>query len=419
MKKTRSSMSIDDKYTGSITVKGVEAAITFHLSEGSDNRVVFDIDPIPPQVLFLVYGGDSRPGQIAREFSLSGKSEDGKLVTSNRIYCCGFETSGTGSRIRVQAREVTVTLPCSLPIEKPLLRLWFRSFRSFRNQPIETPLGTIAVHGNTERPDIEDMSGYVAVQAPSKNSGDSWYSNADDFLRHMHRGMALAHGGRLQTPRLEYYEGSTAKVTFYAGSAFHPEFPVQNFLNHGPFIKALVDRYLSKGPLPDELWTALGWIQTDTTFDVVRLLNAMTALEAISENLLPERSGTIVPKSIFKALRPQFEGVIADSTVLSDEAKVIFVGKIAGLNKKTFAEKISELFDYYEISKCDFEGNTIIDLVKLRNEIVHRGVAPASVDLWPQIILARELITRILLKEIGFKGRYCCYVRGLHDRDFL
>jgi hypothetical protein len=45
-------------------------------------------------------------------------------------------------------------------------------------------------------------------------------------------------------------------------------------------------------------------------------------------------------------------------------------------------------------------------------------MAPKDADLWPSIILVRELITRILLKEIGFVGRYCCYVGGLNDRDF-
>ena len=59
-----------------------------------------------------------------------------------------------------------------------------------------------------------------------------------------------------------------------------------------------------------------------------------------------------------------------------------------------------------------------MSLVNLRNKIVHSGVLPDDVDIWESIILVRELITRILLSEIGFEGRYCCYIGGLHDRDF-
>lgn len=58
------------------------------------------------------------------------------------------------------------------------------------------------------------------------------------------------------------------------------------------------------------------------------------------------------------------------------------------------------------------------ELIKLRDAIVHTGHAPKDTDIWLSIILVRELVTRILLKEIGFVGRYCCYVGGLNDRDF-
>jgi hypothetical protein len=83
-----------------------------------------------------------------------------------------------------------------------------------------------------------------------------------------------------------------------------------------------------------------------------------------------------------------------------------------------FAQKIHALFDHYEIPRRDFEGDIIRRLINLRNDIVHKGVARNDSDIWPSIILVRELITRILLKEIGFVGRYCCYVGGLNDREF-
>ena len=234
----------------------------------------------------------------------------------------------------------------------------------------------------------------------------------------MHRGLALAHGGRLQTPRLDHIEGSVITSTFFAGKPFQPEFPIQYHLNHGPFIQALADRYQSRGPLPDALWTSLGWMQTDTTFNEIRFLTAMTALETIIESQLPDPRGTTIPKSDFRSLREQVEAVIAANEQLSEESKKIFLRKVGQLNQKTFAEKIGALFDHYEIPRRDFDNNVIVGLVRLRNEIVHRGAAPCSADVWPQIILVRELVTRILLKEIGFKGRYCCYVGGRNDRDF-
>jgi hypothetical protein len=104
------------------------------------------------------------------------------------------------------------------------------------------------------------------------------------------------------------------------------------------------------------------------------------------------------------------------ASALSDAEQKIFSERLTGINRKSFAEKIDGLFDHYGLSRDDFGGTVVRSLVKLRNDIVHRGQIPDDVDAWPMIILVRELITRILLTAIGFEGTYCCYVGGLHDR---
>jgi hypothetical protein len=141
----------------------------------------------------------------------------------------------------------------------------------------------------------------------------------------MHRGLALAHGGRLQTPRLDYLHERTWEATFFAGAGFNAELPVHHHLNQGPFIKALAERYQRAGPLRDILWTALGWMQTDTTFHETRFLTAMTALEAIIESELPARRGTMIPKAAFKPLRQKLEAIVAADDSLPQEAKDIFL----------------------------------------------------------------------------------------------
>ena len=145
----------------------------------------------------------------------------------------------------------------------------------------------------------------------------------------------------------------------------------------------------------------------------------MTALETIIESELPARRGTIISKAAFKPLRQKLEALIAADGSLTTEARDIFLNKVAALNQKVFALKIDALFDHYKISRSDFEGDVIRRLVALRNGIVHTGTVANDHEIWTSIILVRELITRILLKEIGFIGRYCCYVGGLNYREFL
>jgi hypothetical protein len=143
----------------------------------------------------------------------------------------------------------------------------------------------------------------------------------------------------------------------------------------------------------------------------------MTALEAIIDQL-PERRGTIIDKKIFGDLREKIQQLIEEDETIPQDDKPILIGKISDLNRKAFSRKILALFDHFDIPKREFEGDVIIELIKLRNDVIHRGTAPDGIDLWPSVVLVRELITRILLKQIGFIGRYCCYIDGCHDRDF-
>ncbi len=358
------------------------------------------------------------PGTNVEEFKLTGQGADGKSFTSDSVSTTATRINENGYQIRVTARVATITGSLGEAVERPTLRLWFRSFKSFRNPPVDTTLGKLLVHGEAQSVSHDDMSGSVALVAPTQDPGPNWHEDADEFLAHMHQGLAFAHGGRLQTPRLDYVHGQTAEATFYEGEGFKPEMAVLPHLNHGPFIRALAERYENKGPLRDKLWTALGWMQIDTTFDEIRFLSAMTALESIIDSELPERRGTIVAKKEFIPLRQEIERVVEADSTLAESPKEILKAKVSQLNQKTLSMKIQALFPHYKIPKRDFDDAVIRGLIELRNTIVHKGTGPDGVDIWPSIILARELVTRILLKEIGFHGHYYCYVGGRHDREF-
>ena len=153
-----------------------------------------------------------------------------------------------------------------MPPNAPGMRLWMRRFRSFRNVLIETPLGLLGVHGDEEVASSDDLTGWIAVEAGGPEPGGDWFAKADGLLRHIHRRLALARGGRLQTPRLDRWWGGTVEHTFYAGEGFDAELPVIHRLHHGPFLRALVDRYFRAGPLPEGCSGALGWTQPGNTF---------------------------------------------------------------------------------------------------------------------------------------------------------
>lgn len=405
-------------YSGTLTRDAVTAPIHFDLYAGSDSRLVFQVAPGSKELGVLAMRNMGTPGEMMPYFTLNATSATGKSVTSETASITKSGFNAEGYNLEITTNVANVSVPIEDAVTQPILRLWFRSFKSFRTRNFETPLGMFEAFGATHVSSPDDLSGEVAVQAPVKFDPTTWRDLAYRFLMHMHSGLALAHGGSLQVARVDYIHERTWSADFYAGSASRSEFAVQHQLNHEPIIQTLIDRYFREGAIPPVLWTALSWMHSDTTHDEVRFLTAMTALETIIESELPEKRGTTVPKSLFKLLKGELNKVVVAQTDLTNEEKEAFRLRIAGINRRGFAEKISALFAHYQISSQDFDANTVKSLVELRNEIVHRGRVPHGIDPWPHIIRVRELIVRILLRVLGFKGMYCCYIGGLHDREF-
>lgn len=407
------------RYRGNLVVGEDAIAVRFSLSARADCRLRFEFDAVDGGSFVRLAKTMGKPGQAIEHFAVDANSKAGDRITSDTLSLAAYRHNHKGHLIEVNYLSVTVTNVMKEMAPKPILKLWFRGFSSFRNSPVETPLGTLAVWGATKgSSSADEMSGCVTITAPSATPGADWIIQADQFLRHMHQGLAFAHGARLQTPRLDHAEGNTFTATFYAGSGNRQEFAVQHSLDHDPIIAALVRRYFDQGPVPEVVWIGLRWMQSGTSVDEVRFLTAMTALETIIESQLPEKRGTIVPKAKFKIVRQKLIDVVDHDRDLTSDQREIFRERVKGINQKPLSAKIDAVFDHYRISRRDFPLETIVSLVRLRNTIVHTGVLPDDVDIWDWIILVRELITRILLSEIGFKGRYCCYVGGWHDRDF-
>jgi len=298
------------EFIGEVSLEGKTAPITFRAWAGSDCRPQIKADVVDGTTFSLVIWGHGQQASAGEEVKLTGKSKDGKTsLASEHVTITGHGHDNGRHWIAFTPLDCKLTVVEEDSREKPFVQLWFRSFSSFRNPVFNTPLGNLVICGATGSVGAEEISGFVGLEALCGDPGDDWREKAGDFLRHMHNGLALAHGGRLQTPLLEYAHRRVREMTFYYGSGFTRELPVQHSLHQEPYIKALIERYKRSGPLPDILWTALGWVQTDTSIDELRFLSAMTALEAIIDQL-PERRGTIIDKKVFDGLREKIQKLI-------------------------------------------------------------------------------------------------------------
>lgn len=404
-------MTLERKTFSGRIARGDEAfAVDFHGSAGADFRLKIEVDPLPNQTLFRLQSAMGDPGSYAQSLLLEGEASDGAMFFSERVEVRAAKFGSSGNDITVSALKATVTVLRSGPILRPVMRLWLRSFKSHRNPIVPTSLGKMEVWGNHNKVPKDEVFGSIAIQADETTDRSYWRARADDFLTFMHRGLAFAHGSLLQTPRLDIHFEDCCEATFYDGNAFGPGLPPIHHLNHGPFLKAFAARYDDEKPFPDMLWTAIGWLQSDTAFDEGRFLTSMTALEAIVEHLIPKTLTTIVPKPEFSVVRDQLLDVV-ESSSLAETAREILKGRIKGLNGRSLSQKIEALRDYYGLSAKMFDNASIAAMIKLRNDIVHTGTA-ASGDFWPNIVFVRELVSHIMFHEVGYTGPYESYRDG-------
>jgi len=385
---------------------------------GNDGRLCLRINNINRDVYLFCAQRTGRIGEECTEFTLSAASDSGKNLVSNEVSVTRHLHSSDGFDVGIEARHISLVETLDELVAKPYHRFWFRGFKSFRGHEANTPLGRIVIRGDAQDVSSDDMSGFAALQHEHNDIPENWIIESERLLQHMQMGFEFAHGGRLQIPLRELRVEDSFRLDFYNGGGAASELAVIHHLNQSAFFDALVNRFLTKGPLSEPFWSAVGWLRTETTYDELRFLTAMTSLETIVALALPEVATTVIEKAKFTLIKNDLKIVIDGADSLDNEIKDTLKRNVSGANRSSLAKKIESLFDHYEISRKNFEGTVLRDMINCRNDLVHRGEVKDNIQLWTFIILARELVSRVVLSEIGFRGRYQCYINGREWREF-
>lgn len=385
---------------------------------GDEGRLQIRIDSPSKEVYFFCAHRVGKVGQTSPEFSLLATSSNGKRLESNEISVSRHMHVRDGFEVDISARKILLVVPLDEYVEKPYQRFWFRGFKSFRGHEATTPFGRVVIKGDAKNVGADDVTGFVALQWDNGCLPENWQKDGENLLRHMQMGFEFAHGGRLQVPMKDICLNSEHRRAFYNGHGVSAELAVIHHLDQQAFFDALVGRFLTKGQLSDPFWSAVGWLRVETTYDELRFLTAMTSLETLVSLSLPDVDTILISKPKFAPIKEALKAVIDNEMCLANKTKKIFKSSVSGINRRPLAVKMEALFDHYEISRQDFGKSVLKEMIDHRNDLVHRGEVGTDVDLWRFIILARELVTRIVLSEIGFKGRYQCYIGSRDWREF-
>ncbi|WP_333875197.1 hypothetical protein [Methylobacter sp.] len=427
-------------FTGHLQAGGDIMPITFLTLIDMSGEVKFDFSAIAltKETSFIMKywdGEGSRPGY----FSLSGKAEDGTEFKTEDLHFISLSTESneeTGSRmipiggcLRAEFRRKLAT-----PTPKPLLRMYIKGFQNFGQLSSTCCLGRVEMDGYKTIEDPDFITGYITIQSDNEPIGLAvWHAEADKLLEHIRRLMSFASGVMLLSPIIKFYSGDHLEVIALSqsrqasahSSTFH-------YLNQQPIFDAAVASFYNPPFEIKNLFFAIEWFAMESSYNEIRLINAMTALENLIASNLENNDKFIQSEKEFEKTRRKLRTVIRqciekwqtdDSNTISEIVKELNE-KLADLNRRSIRQKLSILVGHWQIPLDGIDEDKIKAAITARNLIVHRGhyydadKESSGDDLWDHATVVREIVVRFILTAIGYRGDYISYVGGYHYAQF-
>jgi hypothetical protein len=423
-------------FVGNLSAGSDTIPIKFRARIALTGDVEFEFEPIPRdrQTRFISdrwYDRNSSPA----EFSLSGVADDRtELLTDNLFFHALHERTDKGSgpqfHLQGQCSKATIRQPLSAPAPVPVFRVRLRGFKSFGPLTVTCRLGRVTIAGQTEISEPNNMAGLIDIRADEAQSDiDAWCSDADKLSEHVRRVMSFAAGAVLQAPIVEYYHGENLELTAWSQSAQSDiALATIRYLDQTQIFEAAVASFFAPPIAVRKLFFAIEWFAMNSTYNEVRLVGAMTALENLVDSNLDDKDVFILSPSKFDKIRRVLRNIIRGclakwSTDAAEDVLSELNEKLADLNRRSLLKKLKTLAAHWSVPLDGISDETMKAAKQARDRIVHRGQyregqEEAGEDLWHHVTVVREIVVRFIFTAIGFRGRYISHIGGHHDAAF-
>lgn len=373
-------------------------------------------------------------GKAVAEFNLNGTAPDGLRFESDSLSftSLGERWSGVHSRHwskpRGECGKVQFFRTLDTPRDRPLLKLHLKGFDCFPALHGTCPLGSVHVAGETRLGEPDRLTGWIAIEAAEAPAdAGAWRAEAERFAEHLRRILSVAASTMLQAPILEFAANDSHEIEVLTQTSQHaPLMRVFHKLNLQPVLDAAIASFFSPPLDAKNLFFAIEWFAMATTYNEVRLVNAMTALENLIDSNLTEEEALIEPRREFDKTRKVLRRVIRAcldrwSPDRAQAAREELGEKLLDLNRRPLRRKLYLLAARWGVPLDGISDTQISMAIKARNAIVHSGHRTAGEDgteLWDHMTVVRELVVRFLLTAIGYRGQYLSHVGGYHFANF-
>lgn len=428
-----------NSFVGHLQVNGSTLKLTFLVRIDPAGEVEFDFGTIAltSETKFIMDFWHNTGAKV-KCYSLSGKSADGIEFNTDNLYFnnLGHNSSkASGSCMSPKGRCSSAKFHRNLPepISMPIIRMRVKGFRNFQQLESKCYLGTITMGGKNpiEKPDT--ITGYIAVFSDNEPSDlSAWRTESDKLLEHVRRVMSFASAAMLQVPIIEYFSDNSLEIQALSQvSQTSATMRTIHFLNQQPVFDSAVLSFFNPPIKVKNLFFAIEWFSMNSTDNEVRLVNAMTALENIIASNFIGTDVEIQPPKVFEKTRKILRKVIKECVEKwgpeeTEKAKEVLEEmneRLADLNRRSILKKFKILADHWSIPLNGISIDDFRAVKRARDRIVHRGhyyeeEQGETVDLWQHVTVVREIVVRILLTAIGYKGSYCSYLGGYHEAQF-
>ena len=422
-------------FKGLLSTEKSSLAVTFQarIDDRGEIDVKFPVLPLNEETAFIRFHSNG-PRKEVGYFRLTGAAEDGMTFESDHVHVAKHR-----SNINNETCENTFelgfvcgygTFQRSLNEVAPMPQLihWLKGFECFRRPHAKCRLGTVVAAGPTKLEDPDKVAGWIAVQAKEVPSDlEAWRSEAENLLNHVRRVMSFAASIHLKSPLLEFTAGEVKEITVYSQGTQHPAtMRTFHILELHEIFEAAVSSFFDPPVEARDLFFAFEWFAMPSTYNEVRLVNAMTTLESLVASNVKVEEAFILPPKDFEKSRRVLRKVIrqclekwpdedADATLQELNEK------LGDLNRRSFRRKLYILARRWGVPLDDIPESVVSAAIKARNAVIHSGHHYAINDderLWEHMTVVREVAVRFLLTALGFRGQYVSHLGGRHHASF-
>lgn len=359
------------------------------------------------------------------EFRLEGGSDEGDRFASETFYITSLSHRPGEILIRrgrCRLAEIVRQLPESG--SRRIVQYFLRGFKCVGGHTALSPLGTVGISGSPSIDDPDELTGCLQIISDGLSAhAVPWQSEVEALLRRVLLVVSFASGTFMQSPIVQLYQEREMIIrlqsTVSGAKSFLEPF---SSLNLGPIFTRAVETAVEMPQRIDELRLAVEWMLTPATYSEVRLTAAMTALEHIVGSHLSRGDKALMDRAQFRGLAAELQSVararVSDKRLLEQ-----LLPKLQQLNQRSLRGRIERLLETWEVPMAGLPEGAVPGIVEARNKVLHRGRyydedAPEQIDLWTHVVTAREILTRIVLRRVGFVGHYFTYVGGCRQMRF-